>query len=123
MSHRAILKRSAYLSPIAAISLLYSSGCTPNSGSTSEWNPNWDLRGNRAPIDHPSTASGNKTDTERTIPPKKKQASHQLVLIRHGQYEFGTNDHNKILTSLGKIQAQKTGLRIKDLTNAKKIFP
>lgn len=47
---------------------------------------------------------------------KKPTATRHLILIRHGQYEVdGVTDEQRVLTKLGRTQAQYTGKRLKEL--------
>lgn len=40
-----------------------------------------------------------------------------MILIRHGQYNLdGKTDADRILTKLGRLQAQHTGKRLKELS-------
>lgn len=66
------------------------------------WNSNWDgLEGDKFVI--------NKKRT--------------LILVRHGQYEMADNDKGRILTELGRKQAEKTGLRLATLLSEKAALP
>lgn len=48
---------------------------------------------------------------------KKPKAVRHLILIRHGQYYLnGKTDAQRVLTELGKEQANYTGVRLKALT-------
>ena len=68
---------------------------------TPTWNNNWD---------HCENQSNGK-------------AIHQIVLIRHGQYNQGPGgDEVHTLTPLGHIQAHKTGQRLVDLMEKGKIY-
>uniref|UniRef100_H2Y5Y9 Serine/threonine-protein phosphatase PGAM5, mitochondrial n=1 Tax=Ciona savignyi TaxID=51511 RepID=H2Y5Y9_CIOSA len=50
------------------------------------------------------------------------KASRNIILIRHGQYNLaGNDDHERCLTELGKEQAIRTGMRLKELGLNKKI--
>ena len=47
----------------------------------------------------------------------KSRASRHLILIRHGQYNLsGSSDQERSLTSLGRSQAEMTGLRLAELS-------
>ena len=47
----------------------------------------------------------------------KSRASRHLILIRHGQYNLsGSSDQERSLTSLGRTQAEMTGLRLAELS-------
>mmetsp|Transcript_15786 Transcript_15786/g.23739 ORF Transcript_15786/g.23739 Transcript_15786/m.23739 type:complete len:284 (+) Transcript_15786:57-908(+) len=84
---------------ISSLTVPQSVGCN--------WNSNWDLRGD------------NQKDEEK----KSKGVSHQIILIRHGQYEFGDSDEKRVLTDLGRQQANRTGERLLELHNSGKIHP
>lgn len=64
------------------------------------WNSNWDK---------------NQTNPNETMQ-KRPRVNRHLILIRHGHYERdGKSDKEKVLTQLGRSQAQATGLRIAEL--------
>lgn len=66
------------------------------------WDYNWDFR---QPV---SLAKPNSTDEE--IEKKKSTTRRKLYLIRHGQYELDKqDDKERILTELGRQQAECTG--------------
>lgn len=47
---------------------------------------------------------------------KKPTATRHLILIRHGQYELdGATDEQRILTKLGRTQAEYTGKRLREI--------
>lgn len=67
------------------------------------WNTNWDfLEGNKKYGDNP-------------------RKYRLLVLVRHGQYEYADTDEERVLTPLGRQQAEKTGARLRKLLDSKKI--
>ncbi len=75
---------------------------TDSSSLGSKWNSNWDHR-------QPTAKPGEEVS--------KPTAKRTLLLIRHGQYETWHEDRSKrILTALGREQAQLTGQRLKDLS-------
>ena len=54
----------------------------------------------------------------------KKGVIHQIVLIRHGQYEEKEDkDENRKLTALGRKQAEMTGKRVNELLAAGVLSP
>ncbi len=76
---------------------------TDTSSLGSKWNSNWDHR------EPTSIKPGEEVS--------KPTARRTLLLIRHGQYETWHEDRSKrILTALGREQAQLTGQRLKDLS-------
>ncbi len=67
------------------------------------WDSNWDLRG----------------PPEQTAPKRRPGPSRHIILIRHGQYdETHKEDHLRILTPLGRQQAEATGRRLAELVAA-----
>ena len=65
------------------------------SGTIVRWDYNWDNREGEG----------------------KSRASRHLILIRHGQYNLsGSSDQERSLTSLGRSQAEMTGLRLAELS-------
>jgi serine/threonine-protein phosphatase PGAM5 len=66
------------------------------------WDYNWDGRAARTQKDQDGLAEQTGTSTIRHI-----------LLIRHGQYEQGhASDHERVLTPLGRRQAEYTGQRL-----------
>ena len=63
--------------------------------SYSDWDYNWDKRQHLVSNDK-----------------EKKRIVHRVYLIRHGQYVSGKEDKERILTPLGREQAQETGVRL-----------
>merc|ERR1719310_962010 len=77
----------------------------PSSRQTGRWDNNWDLR-QPAKDENNNNNSGGRSKARRT-----------LILIRHGQYELdGKTDEERILTSLGRSQADMTGSRLAELS-------
>nr|CAB3264804.1 serine/threonine-protein phosphatase PGAM5, mitochondrial-like [Phallusia mammillata] len=62
------------------------------------WDSNWDKRSNMKP-----------------------RGTRNIILIRHGQYNYGKTDQEKTLTELGKKQAVYTGIRLAELGLDKKL--
>lgn len=51
-----------------------------------------------------------------TLEKSKTTATRHLILIRHGQYNTdGQTDSERVLTKLGRQQAQQTGKRLREL--------
>eukprot|EP00592_Proboscia_alata_P006219 CAMPEP_0194356400 /NCGR_PEP_ID=MMETSP0174-20130528/4061_1 /TAXON_ID=216777 /ORGANISM="Proboscia alata, Strain PI-D3" /LENGTH=343 /DNA_ID=CAMNT_0039125977 /DNA_START=351 /DNA_END=1382 /DNA_ORIENTATION=- len=70
------------------------------------WDNDWD---HRKPI---STGDAN-LDREHQRDVRKRGVTKHLILIRHGQYdETDKNDEKRILTALGRHQAEMTGKRL-----------
>lgn len=79
-----------------------------------QWDNNWDLR---SPKDCVAALTPNATEKEKVAYQKDiKQATptatRTYVLVRHGQYENKTTDEERILTPLGRQQADATGDRL-----------
>lgn len=73
------------------------------------WDQNWDYR--------EKAGVGSKQET------LKSRVEHQIVLIRHGQYESADSDFERVLTALGREQATRAGERLKELVDAGAIHP
>jgi len=63
------------------------------------WNDNWDG------LQHIKTSDINSNSD---VTPMKRT----IILVRHGQYVMAKGDKNRVLTELGKKQAQETGSRL-----------
>ena len=66
------------------------------------WDSNWDHRS--------ETDDTKKSDVKRRRGPKR-----HLIFIRHGQYVETEGDENRILTPIGREQAEETGRRLSTL--------
>jgi hypothetical protein len=64
------------------------------------WDTNWDMRED-----------------------SKSKVLHQIVMIRHGQYVSGDKDSDRVLTALGRQQAETTGKRLNALLSSGLISP
>jgi hypothetical protein len=64
------------------------------------WDTNWDMRED-----------------------SKSKVLHQIVMIRHGQYVAGDKDSDRVLTALGRQQAETTGKRLNALLSSGQISP
>lgn len=73
----------------------------------------------RAPgsLVHPKKIQVDKNNNNiNDIEFRKPKATRHLILIRHGQYEVkGATDEERILTKLGRTQAEYTGVRLREL--------
>jgi hypothetical protein len=67
------------------------------SSSLANWDDNWDWRKTNGAVKHP-------------------KAVRHLILVRHGQYNLkGSTDTERVLTELGRKQAELTGKRLAHL--------
>jgi len=75
------------------------------------WDTNWDGLANTMP------STGNKDEDRRQKRKLRKEGvTRHIILIRHGQYtENEKLDENRVLTELGKQQADLTGKRLKEM--------
>lgn len=81
-----------------------------------KWDNNWDRRDPRSLTKPLQTHSedDNKYSEQSTTTTK---ATRHIILIRHGQYNTaGKTDSERILTDLGRLQAQATAKRLKELS-------
>ena len=85
-----------------------------------KWDYNWDKR---EPFNLVKPISGSFRVSEKDennynekLEKAKAVATRHLILVRHGQYNLnGENDLSRILTPLGRDQANHAGLRLKEL--------
>ncbi|KAF7271738.1 serine/threonine-protein phosphatase Pgam5, mitochondrial-like isoform X2 [Rhynchophorus ferrugineus] len=81
-----------------------------------KWDDNWD---HRAPeyIRSRKTSLAHKDDNNNiNVEKNTPKACRNLILIRHGQYNLdGVTDKERQLTKLGRLQAEYTGKRLKEL--------
>ncbi|XP_020894586.1 serine/threonine-protein phosphatase PGAM5, mitochondrial isoform X2 [Exaiptasia diaphana] len=81
--------------------------------SFSQWDDNWDMCETTSRSKKKSKLTEDNVDNEPDIKPTAKR---HLVFIRHAQYKDNEElDEKRILTELGRIQADITGQRLKDL--------
>jgi serine/threonine-protein phosphatase PGAM5 len=89
-----------------------------------QWDPNWDFK------------ADDKSELKQDGIKTKRGPKRHIILVRHGQYVEVKGDANRILTPLGREQAEETGkrlarmirsnnmnvtsLRVSNLTRAKK---
>jgi len=80
------------------------------------WDYNWD--GRETPE---ISLEGHKQGLQKNVMDKKnKNKTRHIILVRHGQYYddesvHGGEDHLQTLTPLGRLQAIKTGKRLKEI--------
>lgn len=67
---------------------------------------------------HPRKVKVDRNNNEiNEINVKQPKATRHIILIRHGQYETnGATDEHRVLTKLGRTQAEYTGKRLKELS-------
>lgn len=81
------------------------------------WDHNWDRRDPKSLVKPPKLKTPeDENEYNRKCEAKKSRAVRHLILIRHGQYNlYGNTDEEKILTKLGRKQAELTGKRLAEL--------
>jgi serine/threonine-protein phosphatase PGAM5 len=83
----------------------------------SKWDHNWDFRAPTSLVKPlPENASAEKQNEynsklEKQVP----TAVRNIILIRHGQYEYRDTDAERVLTKLGREQAELTGKRLEQI--------
>ena len=85
--------------------------------SLSPWDNNWDKREPSALV-RPLKSNPSKEETEEygaKIKEMTPTAERTYVLVRHGQYEMKKTDEERVLTKLGRQQANSTGDRLSAL--------
>ncbi|KAJ2940216.1 hypothetical protein O0L34_g11783 [Tuta absoluta] len=91
---------------------------TTNFTPSVKWEKNWDLREPESlvkPIKHNHTAEDENVHNEQ-LEKSRSKATRHLFLIRHGQYNLdGLTDKERVLTELGRRQADLTGDRLSAL--------
>ncbi|KAG7204674.1 hypothetical protein KM043_005089 [Ampulex compressa] len=82
-----------------------------------KWDHNWDRRNPKSlvkPMQINNESDENKYNDQFAA--KRATSIRHLILIRHGQYHMeGKNDSERMLTELGRKQANATGKRLKEL--------
>lgn len=71
------------------------------------WDYNWDKRDAK----NVDGATGDKNKLEK----HQSKATRHIILIRHGQFKKGETDIQRILTTLGRKQAEVTGKRLAEM--------
>ena len=84
-----------------------------------EWDHNWDKRDPDSLVKPlKSNASEEELETyQNKIKDATPTATRTYILVRHGQYEMKDTDEERILTPLGREQANSTGERLAILWN------
>ncbi|XP_071502022.1 serine/threonine-protein phosphatase PGAM5, mitochondrial-like [Diadema antillarum] len=89
---------------------------TTNHSPSVKWDANWDRREPESLTQPSKTEVDSKGSQESKLEGVKATATRHLILIRHGQYNLqGATDEARILTALGREQAELTGKRLKEL--------
>lgn len=79
------------------------------------WDSNWDMY-EKGTKKLQKREGGGSVDNVEECKEIKPTAIRHLLFVRHGQYlEDAKNDDDKVLTDLGRMQAQQTGERLKNL--------
>ncbi|XP_014598123.1 PREDICTED: serine/threonine-protein phosphatase Pgam5, mitochondrial-like isoform X2 [Polistes canadensis] len=90
---------------------------TTNFTPSVKWDHNWDKRDPKSlvkPVKIINEVDENKYNEEFAA--KRSKHIRHLILIRHGQYNTaGKSDSEKVLTELGRRQAEITGKRLAEL--------
>ncbi|KAF7992006.1 hypothetical protein HCN44_010826 [Aphidius gifuensis] len=90
---------------------------TTNFTPSVTWDSNWDRRDPSSmvkPMKIKNEEDENKYNEK--IESRKSKATRHLILVRHGQYNLqGTTDSERVLTELGRQQADMTGKRLAEL--------
>lgn len=81
------------------------------------WDPNWDGK-------QPESTGDSNEDRRRARYVRKEGVTRHIILVRHGQYdETEKEDEKRLLTKLGREQAELTGRRLREMmTGASKEF-
>ncbi|XP_072271794.1 serine/threonine-protein phosphatase PGAM5, mitochondrial-like isoform X2 [Pyxicephalus adspersus] len=83
---------------------------------TRRWNSNWDQREPISLINLNDLKHSKEEDLKRLLKKYKARASRHIFLVRHGQYNVdGDADSERVLTPLGRDQANLTGQRLANL--------
>ncbi|KAK7477428.1 hypothetical protein BaRGS_00031330 [Batillaria attramentaria] len=85
------------------------------SGDRIRWDYNWDRREPHS-IVRPRKDGVSEEEYQQELKNRTPKATRHLILIRHGQYvDTEKRDENRILTALGREQAEITGERLRSL--------
>ena len=89
-----------------------------------DWDSNWDLREKKSSTNASATESSGSVPGKTSSSTNGNHVVHQIVLIRHGQYDMSHKaDELRVLTTLGRQQAELTGARLRELLDGHKIYP
>lgn len=85
-----------------------------------KWDDNWDHRDPKSlvkPLKGDPADSDAQNQYNEKLQKLKPKAVRHIIMIRHGQYYLnGKTDAERVLTTMGKEQANFTGERLKSLT-------
>ncbi|XP_022902844.1 serine/threonine-protein phosphatase Pgam5, mitochondrial isoform X2 [Onthophagus taurus] len=91
---------------------------TTNFTPSTKWDENWDFRAPTSLV-HPKKLKNEMGDVKEDMDNfsnLKPVATRHIILIRHGQYNLeGKTDSERILTGLGRTQAEWTAKRLREL--------
>ncbi|XP_072748420.1 serine/threonine-protein phosphatase Pgam5, mitochondrial-like isoform X2 [Anoplolepis gracilipes] len=88
---------------------------TTNYTPSVKWDHNWDRRDPKSLV-KPAKINNEENKYNEKYEAKKAKAVRHIFLIRHGQYHLdGKTDAEKVLTELGRKQAEVTGKRLAEL--------
>lgn len=92
----------------------WTTGYTPS--ALAHWDDNWDHRNPKSLVKRSKRENAiDDNILNEEIEKVKPTATRHLILIRHGQYNTsGRNDKERILTELGRKQAEWTAQRLKE---------
>ncbi|XP_073470934.1 serine/threonine-protein phosphatase PGAM5, mitochondrial-like [Aquarana catesbeiana] len=76
------------------------------------WDPNWDRRESMSLINLNDLKGNREDDLKSQLKKYEAKARRHIYLVRHGQYVKGETDSEKVLTLLGREQANLTGQRL-----------
>jgi serine/threonine-protein phosphatase PGAM5 len=83
------------------------------------WDYNWDGRETEA-----TSLEGHRRGLQKNVVGSNKYKTRHIILIRHGQYdESPKDDDRRTLTPLGRLQALRTGRRLKEMMMGTQTFP
>jgi len=81
----------------------------------SKWIDDWDGRENPKAVRGEQPKEGEEGGDPATQAAAGPTATRHIILIRHGQYHMEAKEEEKMLTELGRRQAEATGRRLKEL--------
>ncbi|XP_075983500.1 serine/threonine-protein phosphatase Pgam5, mitochondrial-like isoform X2 [Anticarsia gemmatalis] len=89
---------------------------TTNYTPSVKWDTNWDHRAPESLVRVKRDTEADDNKINEKLEAAKSRAIRHLILIRHGQYHVDKpSDKERILTDLGRVQADLTGKRLASL--------